>query len=75
VLALGTKGRSLWPLTLPGRLKPIAGNGLGILHRIILATRSDCLDGQSSQKKATTCGRFRWPKLSGCPEVVETRKE
>ncbi len=29
----------------------------------------------ASPKKATTCGRVRWPKLSGCPEVVETRKE
>jgi hypothetical protein len=29
----------------------------------------------SPRKKTTTCRRFRWPKLSGCPEVVETRKE
>jgi hypothetical protein len=55
--------------------RSIPSQHLGRIHRCGSATRSDCLDGQSSPKKRPLAGGSAGPSRSGCPEVVEMRKE
>src|SRR5580658_5530820 len=62
--------RSAYPTSASYRV-----NNLGCIHLCGSATRSDCLDGQSSPKKRPLAGGSAGPSISGCPEVVEMRKE